>query len=90
MVPKWTTMKAQGLTIYSVKQGRGSTLFVPAGWMVLEFVPNDQVITYGVRKSFYPLVCENGAKDNVGALVQLMKAGGQNTQKLEAIVEMWK
>ena len=83
-------MKAQGLTIYGVKQGRGSTLFVPAGWMMLEFVPNDQVITYGVRKSFYPLVCENGAKDNVGALVQLMKAGGQNTQKLEAIVEMWK
>ena len=89
-VPKLKTMQKEGLTIYGVNQGMGSTLFVPAGWMMLEFVPNDQVITDGVRKSFYPFVFETGAKDNVGALVQLMKAGGQNTQKLEAIVEMWK
>ena len=48
------TMQAEGLSIYAVKQEKGSTLFVPAGWMMFEFVPSDKVIAYGVRKSFYP------------------------------------
>ena len=72
-------LKANGLKINMVRQERGSVLFIPAGSVVIETVPETEVITYGVRKSFFPKTARTS--ENLEAALTLMKGARLPTDR---------
>ena len=72
-------LQSKGLKVNMVKQERGSLLYIPAGSVVIETVPETEVITYGVRKSFFPKTART--TENLEAALKLMKGARLPTDR---------
>ena len=81
-----TSLYANGVKMYRMKQRKGDLAFVPQGFLVIELslVPHSMI--YGMRKSFF-------TKTKVGAegykhLVKLHEASGRSTDRMNKLLEM--
>ena len=84
---QFKTIKAHAADVYYIAQTEKTLLYVPPGYLMLEFVPKDQPLTYGVRKSFY-----NSSKDNytaTKAAVDALSLSGTDVSKLQELIKAW-
>ena len=78
------SLKNHGLVAYYICQEKDTVLYVPAGWVVVDKVAIDQVLMYGVRKSFF--FDSQAMVENVKILVNMMQSDPQ--AKVGQMVDM--
>ena len=82
-------LRSQGGKAHYVEAEKGDLVHVPTGWVVVE--KNADVLTYGVRKSFF---CASSHSLQAYALAKEVlsasSAGAGSMQKMDEIVALWK
>ena len=77
----------KGLKAYYVHQPRDTVLYIPCGFFLAEFVADQELLTYGVRKSIYTRTAKN--VNLVKSAIQLLRQQGLAVGAMDAMVESW-
>ena len=79
-------LKGKGVQMRWHKHERGQLLFIPAGWIVVEYAPTTNTLLYGVRKSFF--TSDAPAKSRYAKLIDLYQKPGKNASRMKAIQQL--
>ena len=90
-IEKWddttlTMLLDEGVIMQQHELLKNQMLFIPMGWLVLEKAAGDDVLNYGIRKSF--MIKTPVSKKGYSRCMSLFEAAGRNTDRMEGICKL--